>query len=712
MTLRQYTLALLVSAALPAAAFAQEQTTQVDDLVVTGTPVTLRLETPSTAGSRLDLTPLETPATVQILTGQEIRQRGDPTINAAVTRAVGVTTQSTSVNGGNNVAMRGFNADFVAFIYDGVRNVSGLGSVGFPFDPWTVERIEVLNGPASVLYGPGGVGGAINIVPRRPQAQAEHSFRASAGSFETYKLALDSTGPLGSDRLLYRVDISHQTSDDYIDRGDSESIAISGALTFVATDKLKFTLSHDWGELRPTVYYGLPLIYSGGPLENGVAREDLRKENYAFGDTDVYFDENSTRLLADWKPADNLTVKNITSFILGDRLYKRGTSNFNYQPATNNIIRSNVGIFGQTQRQWNNQTEVTWKQKIGGLSNTLSFGGDIEDLYLKRTGDTFAGTSVVSLFDPVPGGYPNVVPTSTKQAMDVTRYSLFVDDRLEVTDALSVVAGLRYDHAKLVRNDLVANSQARRTLSPVGWRIGAVFEPIKDLSFYGQVSKATDLVNNICCISAAQLAYEPAEGEQIEAGVKQVTLDGRLEWSLAAYRIRKEDLLVPNPLNPTQLIQVGAQSSKGIEATVAFRATETLSVSANGTVLDAEYDDFQELVSGTLTSRNGNTPVNVPTEAANVWVTWDLLPNLSLQGGVRYVGEQQINTANLAQLPSYTVVDASLSWEPVENLAVDFRIFNLLDRFYAPNFLGNGRGGGQWLLAPPRSFEVALTKRF
>jgi iron complex outermembrane recepter protein len=185
----------------------------------------------TTAGSRLNLSTLETPASVTTLAGADIRLRGDANINAAVTRATGMTTATSYGSGGNMVAVRGFTDNSVAFLYDGIRNAAELGNLGWPYDPWSVERIEVLNGPASVLFGIGGIGGSINIIPRRPNRNPEHTVSLSGGSFDTYKLALDSTGPL-SERILYRVNVSRQQSDGYIDKGTSEGTHRVGVSLF------------------------------------------------------------------------------------------------------------------------------------------------------------------------------------------------------------------------------------------------------------------------------------------------------------------------------------------------------------------------------------------------------------------------------------------------------------------------------------------------
>lgn len=132
---------------------------------------------------------------------------------------------------------------------------------------------------------------------------------------------------------------------------------------------------------------------------------------------------------------------------------------------------------------------------------------------------------------------------------------------------------------------------------------------------------------------------------------------------------------------------------------------------ANAAVLDARFDDFGESVGGVLVSRAGNTPLAVPERMANVWVTWD--PTRDWQGrvGVRYVGGRFLNNANRIAVPHYAVVDAGARRRVGERLAVDLRLYNLFDRFYAHNIYG-GATSPQWLLGRPRSAEVAITARF
>ena len=666
------------------------------------------LTVPTTAGSRLNLPSLDMPVSVTTLSGADIRLRGDATVNAAVTRAVGITPATGVRSAGNTVAARGFGGSSVAFLYDGIRNMAALGNLGWPFDPWTVDRIEVLNGPASVLYGIGGIGGSINIVPRRPSANSQHTARISGGSFDTYKFALDTTGPI-SERVLYRFDISRQQSNGYIDRGDNSSWAVSGSLAFMLSDKLRLTLMNDWSYIKPMPYYGLPMV-------NGVALRSLIKENYITGDNRVYFNDNSSRVEFEWTPKANVSVRNVTSLLHGDRLWRHGATEFNYRSATDDIIRSGYFTFDHDQIQWNNQTEVTWKTRLGGRDNTIAFGTDFERLNYRWGGLSWPGaTSIVSLHDPIPGiSLPNSTATVRDQRNLVNRYSVFAEDRIELTSALSVVGGLRFDSQHLRRIDLATpeRTENERTYNPVNWRVGAVYKVLRDTNLYAQYSKAIDSISGIVSITAAQMALNPSRGHQVEAGVKQSIRGGRLEWTVAGYRIVKKDLLVPDPLVLATLIQVGQQSSKGVEATIGFDLTSTLRIGANGTVLRPQFDEFFENVGGIRTSRNGNQPTNVPWQSGNILATWSFKQNWLAQGTLRFVGKRYIDNGNTLDLPAYKVVDASLRRSISERAAIDFRLNNIFDTFYAYNFSGNGRGGGNWNVGVPRSFEISLTTGF
>src|SRR5262249_5844887 len=141
-------------------------------------------------------------------------------------------------------------------LFNGMEIYNAGGVVSFPFDPWNVDHIGVLYGPASVLYGTGAIGGAVNVVPRRPDpTERRNEMQLGVGRFGTYHEAIGSTGPL-SDRTSYRFDASLYNSSHWVERGGSNSQAISGSLRVDATKNLRFTISNDFGNQNPSKYLG------------------------------------------------------------------------------------------------------------------------------------------------------------------------------------------------------------------------------------------------------------------------------------------------------------------------------------------------------------------------------------------------------------------------------------------------------------------------
>ena len=308
-----------------------------DAIIVLGARETRMTQTSST-GSRLGHTVLETPASITMINGDRMRLRGDQDIQAAVTRAPGVSTSANPGNGGTTLAVRGFSGQgSVLQLYDGVRLFPVAGTITFPVDPWTVERIEVLNGPASVLFGPGSLGGAINVIPRGPNAErTEIEAEAGYGAQDSIHAAAGIGGPLGA-AFSYRLDASYRRSDGFLDRGDSRSLALSGALRFRPSPAFSLTLRNDYGNQRPTEYFGTPLI--AGRLVDGNQRR-----NYNVADASLHYRDNRTSLTADWEIADGLTLNQTAYRLTSKRLFRNLESYF-YNGASGQIDRfDNLGI--------------------------------------------------------------------------------------------------------------------------------------------------------------------------------------------------------------------------------------------------------------------------------------------------------------------------------------------------------------------------------
>src|SRR5690606_587499 len=230
-------------------------------------------------------------------------------------------------------------------------DLPGSGTITFPFDSWSVERIEILSGPASVLYGEGGVGGAINIVPKRPLTdRSRNEMRATVGTDGQRGLAFGSAGPI-SEVLAYSFDVSGAASDGWLDRDDISSLSLSAALRWQATEDLALTLSHDHADTRPSTYFGTPLV-------DGRIDERVRYRNYNVEDSLVRYKDGYTQLRAEWTPADNVTVRSNSYYLTSDRNW-RNVENYLYRPDTDDVRRTTYIAINHDLEQLGNRTDAT-----------------------------------------------------------------------------------------------------------------------------------------------------------------------------------------------------------------------------------------------------------------------------------------------------------------------------------------------------------------
>ncbi|MGY3532625.1 TonB-dependent receptor [Bradyrhizobium sp. USDA 4452] len=669
-------------------------------------PPTLNATTQGGTGSRLNLTPLQTPASVEIITAQTIAERGQHNVLDAVTQnAAGFIATPAPGNGGLSFSTRGFaGSNSVMTLYDGTRFYIGSGTLTFPYDTWSTQRIEVLRGPASVLYGEGAIGGVINVVPKKPQGTPANEAEVSLDSNMTRRLSVDSTGPINPN-VSYRINATGNMSDGWVDRNKTSNAVVSAAVRVQASDNLAFTLSEDYGDRSPSRYFGTPLV--GGSIQDA-----LRFKNYNALDSAIRYQDSWTQFKTEWDVADGIKVNNTLYYLTSERHW-RDIENYTWNPKTQLIDRSNYIEIFHDQKQVGNRMDATFSGHVFGLANQFVAGFDVNRIDFTHTNNSpYGGASSVNPYVFDPGSF---FATSSATAPGfnsiVNQYALFAEDRLSLTDQLSLVTGVRYDRPDIDRTDYrTPGNSFGVSLSGTSWRTGLVYEPIKNLAYYGQYAVGVDPVGNLISLPVSQKTFQLATGKQTEVGVKQSFWGGRGEWTLAAYEIVKTGLTIPDPSNPTAgvALQIGQQSSRGVEGSVGLALNDGWRVDANLALLRARYDNNSQVVGGKIVSYNGNVPVNVPQQVANVWLTWDFAPNWSVYGGVQIVGAMYSDLANTQLRPGYNVVNGGIKWKPDDRTTVAFRVYNPFDKAYAVT----SNGTGQWLLGMPRTAELSVNVKF
>lgn len=663
------------------------------------------LEGKTSTGSGLDLTLMQTPASVELISREQLDARGDSDLTGAITRAAGISSMAHPGNGGSSLSARGFtDTTSVMRLYDGVRQYGGVG-LTFPFDTWSVERIEVLRGPASVIYGDGAIGGVVNVIPKKPTPGAIHSeVQASVGTDNTRRLGLGSGGAI-DEHWAYRLDASGERSNGWVDMGQSRALAFSGALQWNPTPQLRLTLRHAQGLQHPMRYFGTPTV-------NGRQLPALREKNYNVGDSIIRYDDRWSELGLEWSASNSTTVRARLYHIDSDRHY-RNAETYAYNAASGLIDRSGDTEILHDQRQNGATATVSHAGTLLGLANQASIGVDLSDSSFQHTNNTYAGSpdpASVDPFDPAAGHFFSEHPTLPRYRNHARQYAIFAENRLALTPAWAVIAGVRHDHASVRRRNLLTGQEEfDQSYDNTGWRLGTVYDLTSELALYAQYARAADPVGGLLMLSSANSKFDLSTGRQLEVGLKQTFWRQRGQWTLAAYEIRKNNLLARDPLNPQLRVQVGQRSSRGVEATLGVALAQGWRLDANASVLRARYDDFFELDAGRAVSRAGNVPPDVARRLANVSLIWNFMPGWSASSGARFVGRRYADSANRIAMPGYATADLALRWQAAPDTTVSLRAANVFDRqtFTTAYYTTN-----QWFNGPGRSVEATVHYRY
>lgn len=698
-----YILATALMAIFSSGALAEETTLEEVQVKATSEKSGLNLKKQNTTGSRLGLTAKETPASIEILDTQTIRQRGDITLREAVTRTTGITDISTLGNG-QSFSSRGFTGtNSVAQAEDGVRLMTGAGTLTYPSDAWGYEKIEVLRGPASVLFGDGSAGGIINSVRKQASRDASLEALVGAGSYGSYRAALGGTGAIG-EIGAFRIDASVLGGDGYISRGDYDSKKIMTSFSFTPTDTLKIGFTLDHAEDSPTANLGSPLI-------NGHLSRSLRNKNYNIADNKLDFVDSRARAKIEWAINPELTFKNESYWFKSDREWRNAES-FTFQPATNTVRRSSFTAIEHAQKQIGNRAELISQQDWFGHQNRFSAGWEIMRSEFQHT--NINGNSSAADIVPVtgfnPGLFISLNPLSRNYNGTIRQQAFFAEDAFNLTDRWKLVAGVRKEFIHTDREDYRnISNEVRDKFSPVTWRLGTVFDTSENTSVYGQISRGTDPITNLLGLNLDNANFSLTRSRQAEVGIKQSLENIKGEWTLALYHIAKDDIITRDPVIPSTSVQGGSQSSRGIEFATTLYPVDRLRVDFNATLLNARFDELRESVGSPAVSvsRAGNTPLNVPEKVANAWVYYQA-PEWEAGVGARYVGKRYANNANDISLAGYTVYDASAAWHVNKQMTLRANIRNLTDKFYA----ALAYGSTQQIVGAPRQLELTAEFRY
>ncbi|WP_230481566.1 TonB-dependent receptor [Sphingomonas sp. Leaf21] len=688
-------------------------------------------DTPVTAASRLPLTIRETPATVEILSQDDLQRRGVRTAREAFDQVVGAIAGNVPGNPAV-VSMRGFAGNTVSILQDGVRLAASTVAQR-DSNIWHYDRIEVLKGPASVLYGEGALAGVINKVTRKPVlGERRLDMLLSGGSFGTTFAAAGVNLPV-SPVVAVRADASYQRSDSLydVDHNASLSAGLTASALYRPSDRLSLLFAVDHFEDRyDATYQGLLLIparYALAPSDavrtsSGlVADRSLRRRNYNPRGAWSGADETTIRSRLDWAIGDGWTLAvDLTGYTARRAFLLADTQSFLAPSARfpDGGIRQSYQDFRHDQRFWNVRGAVGRDGRIAGLRHRFTLGAEYNDTdFTSLRQQAPAGALPdVDLRDPgviaVPAS-PSVF-TSGNVTFDsrLRQSAVFAEDAVNLTAKWLIVGGVRWDHIALdratIQNVGGATDRNAPRFDPVSWRAGTSWAATTGLTLYAQYTTAVSPVSSILLASIANSRFRLTHGRAVEAGFKLTGWAGRASLTGAAYRIVQTDILTRDPVNPSLSVQGGRQSSRGVEMTGQVTPVPPLTLSAGASYTDARYDQLAETIGGVRFDRSGNRPINIPDTTLYAAASYRLAPGVTLGGTVREAGGFYTDTANSIYVTGHTLLDASLSLPVSPGMTLTLRGRNLTNRFYGEY---SGYPATNIYIGAPRSFEVALAAR-
>ncbi|MGK4331563.1 TonB-dependent siderophore receptor [Lonsdalea quercina] len=634
-------------------------------------------------GTRTESRLLDVPQAVNVVPQQVLQDWSATNIDEALYNVSGITQSNTLGGTQDALIKRGFgdNRDGSIF-HDGVRSIQARN-----FTP-TSERVEVLKGPASMLFGMGEPGGVINVITKKPELVQKTHIEGWNSSFNGGGGQLDVTGPISDSGLAYRMIVDHDETDYWRNFGRNRQTTIAPSLMWYGEDTtLRVAYEHQ-EYLTPFDRGTVIDSRTGKPVDVPRDRRFDETYNATRGDQDTLTFQADHNLSDRWKTS-------LTYAYSRNRYNDNQARATKYNATTGDLTRQADSTgYAHSQSQAIQLTlngDIAW----GQTNHQLLFGVDHEADRTYR-GDMIRGTAVTNfnVYNPVYGLLPastSVSAADSDQRENVDSTGVFMQDAIRLNANWMLLGGLRYDHFDVMSGKgrpFVTNTDGSYgRLVP---RAGVVYNLTSYSSLYASYSESFKPNTSI----ATQIGALPPElGKSYEIGAK-LDLPNRITANIALFDIHKSNVMVSEDVGGETVTRTaGKVRSQGVELDMAGKLTDSLSLIGSYAFTDARVTSDPD--------NNGNRMPNAARHTASLFLTQDFGnlglhagDNLRVGAGARYVGRRAGDAANSFTLDDYTVADAFVSYSlPINGYAVKWQlnVKNLFDKTYYPSSGSNLR---------------------
>jgi iron complex outermembrane receptor protein len=723
MVLRDVSLAaIFIALAAPAAAQQAPSAIRLDTIEVQGNgerangPVNGYVATRSASGSKTDTPILEVPQTVNVVTADQIRAQGAQSVSEALRYTAGVRGEvyGAASQFDSYTQIRGFKGDL---FLDGTRLPDGAATTDWTtsvIEPYGLERVEVLKGPSSVLYGQSGPGGLVNMVSKRPTTTPFREIQLQTGSYGRLQGAFDLSGPIDPQgQFLYRLTGLGRMSETQTDFIDDDRVFIAPAFTWRPSADTTLTVMAQYLRERDGKT-GFSYLPSSGTLYPNRVNGRLPWNRYAGEPGFDRFDrdQGSIGYAFEHRFNDALSFSQNLRYTQND-IYLRALNRNGELLADNRTLNRAAFRIDAAARAFTLDNRLEAKFGTGPLSHTALIGLD----YRNETSQYDVGrgpAASIQIFNPVYGAAiadPGI--NFQRKDAELRQLGFYLQDQIKVDRWIATLSG-RYDIADtktrthtLTTNALVRSKTSDRAFSG---RAGLSYVFDNGLAPYVSVSTSFQPTAETDFFGAA---FKPLTATQYEAGIKYQPSWINASLTAAVFDIRQQNTPSgdPNPAHPFARVQLGEVSVRGFDIEARAQLTEGLGLIASYAFLDHEISKSSVVTD--IGKRLPATPMHQGSLWADYTVQGGALAGFGFGGGVRFVGSTY-DTANTVRIPSYTLVDATLSYDlgkalPALNGAkLSVVAKNLFDRYYVSQ-CGNVPG---CTLGSRRSLLATLTYRW
>lgn len=705
-----------------------DEAVKLDKLIVRSQAAVGYTQADTSFGTKTNTPLRDVPASIQVLNLEFWKATGALSPDQVLKNVSGLTRGATSEGNygfANNYFARGLD---VKITRDGFTE--GLGRYGnYSRSLGEVDRIEVLKGPGSALYGSGAGGGTINFVSKAPLSAASAALKFITGDWSTYAAQFGATGPIDAAKnLLYRIDASHRRTDGYRDLGE-ESTEFAATLKWVPATAQTLTAKLDLRHIgRQPDTVGIPVKGTGVAA---LSRDSQLYTPFASSETEIA----RLSLTHLWQINSGLFLRSQLVALDRDLVIRRNRSGVNQPaagaPATDaawwNLTGRRFDDQSDATRELIAQSELVWQPATGSVSHTVLLGGELHEV---RTGSVMGFANLAPIADirtPVIAekslGELLFAPAFDRD-LSLHRYAVYAQDQIVLTEKLKARIGARYDYFKirdagnynvasggLHTTTLAANGQSfvpraavwryednRNLAREITGQAGLAFQPNRQTSFFAGWSTGAKANYDT---ESTRSAFDPETFEQVELGNKSSFLGDRLSFTTALYRTTRRNFLQTIAGIPQA---VGATQTEGIEFDLALQPVRGWTIIANYARQKATYKTLA------ATADIGKRVASVPDELGAVWSTYEFtggsLKGLGFGAGLTGKDRIYVDQANTQILPGYIVYDAALFYRQ-PRWEVHVAVNNLSDKAWFPKTANTAGTPGD-----PRNVTVAFALKF